>query len=248
MCCGSAHAAIGISCSAVKHPDRWHTAIHEAGHAAIGRVLGMLCGSASIKPEIDGAGNVIAGYSITVGPESIFEAWLDEGVCPLSHCFASVLRCRIKTVQAGAEAEAEILGECRRSDSDDRYQAQRMLEKLVREGGGHDIGRMRAQSRNLVRRHRATIERVASALMQHESLAKKQIDALVWPPDTMVDYLTYEQFGRFHITATRDMIDMMVQQGSFPRAQLFNGRKVWRVRDVKPFANRSLAPANPAPG
>jgi hypothetical protein len=33
------------------NPRLWRTAIHEAGHAVIGRVLGMVCGYATIIPN-----------------------------------------------------------------------------------------------------------------------------------------------------------------------------------------------------
>jgi len=36
--------------------DALHTAFHEAGHAVIGRVLGMACGQVTIVPDHDSLG------------------------------------------------------------------------------------------------------------------------------------------------------------------------------------------------
>lgn len=48
------------------------TAIHEAGHAVIGRVLGMICGHATIiADEAEGE----AGHTITADPHMIAYEW-----------------------------------------------------------------------------------------------------------------------------------------------------------------------------
>ena len=46
--------------------DLLHIAVHEAGHAVIGRVLGMECGPVTIVPDDDSL-----GHSIT------FDPWLE---------------------------------------------------------------------------------------------------------------------------------------------------------------------------
>ena len=40
------------------------TAVHEAGHAVVGRALGLLCGQATCGPDVEGE----AGHAITANP------------------------------------------------------------------------------------------------------------------------------------------------------------------------------------
>ena len=54
--------------------NQHHTAIYEAGHVVIGRVLGMVCGGATIKQDSDSA-----GHAIIASPYASLEAWLDHG-------------------------------------------------------------------------------------------------------------------------------------------------------------------------
>ena len=54
--------------------DKRATAIHEAGHAVIGRVLGLLCGGATIIQDEDSA-----GHAITNDPWAILFAWETRG-------------------------------------------------------------------------------------------------------------------------------------------------------------------------
>ncbi|AWV19803.1 MULTISPECIES: hypothetical protein [Methylobacteriaceae] len=163
--------------------DRWHTAIHEAGHAVIGRVLTMVCGGASIVA--DEAENE-AGHSITADPMVILGEWDRRGKWRGSDLgTASVFRGRALTVMAGAEAEAEILGQCQGGDGDDRYQVALMLYEIAEEGEHERIEiRLRRAARSLIRRHRTDIERVATALMERETLTGDEIDAML-PPGFM---------------------------------------------------------------
>src|SRR5689334_5077933 len=94
--------------------DRWHTAIHEAGHAVIGRVLGMGCGHATINADHNSA-----GHGIIADPWAIAHSWETAGK---HRDITSVWRGRIMALQAGAEAVAEILGMGACGDEDDRYQ------------------------------------------------------------------------------------------------------------------------------
>jgi hypothetical protein len=79
---------------------RAETAIHEAGHAVIGRVLGMICGGASVVEDHDSA-----GHSITEDPWDIGDRWKRRGKFRDLH---SVFVGRIMTFMAGSEA-AELL-------------------------------------------------------------------------------------------------------------------------------------------
>jgi hypothetical protein len=94
-------------------------AIHEAGHAVIGRVLGMLCGSTTIEPDDDSG-----GHGIIHDPDDIDDAWKRQG---RYRTFSTVYVGRIMSFMAGAEAEAEILGGCQGGDGDDRHQIARMM-------------------------------------------------------------------------------------------------------------------------
>lgn len=160
---------------------RDHTAIHEAGHAVIGRVLGMLCGGATIvrSPE-EGE----AGHAITEDPYGTLDYWGATLRKYRADEMRSIICGRIITVMAGAEAEAEILGKCRGGDGNDRRQITQMtethyfpIERL--EEWSRWEPRMRRQTRRLVRRHRATIQRVADNLKKRKTLTAEEIDAIM---------------------------------------------------------------------
>lgn len=172
--------------------DLYATAIHEAGHAVIGRVLGIPCGGATIEADADSA-----GHNLIEDPWKILSLWEGQGyeirdnqLVPTGTrphgTYESALRGRILTFMAGWAAEVEILGECPGGDGDDRYQIGLMFEELTipgqREPGDgaweRYEGRLRARSRGLARRHRAAIERVAGALLARGSLTAEEIDAL----------------------------------------------------------------------
>jgi hypothetical protein len=84
---------------------------------------------------------------------------------------------------AGVEAACEITGaKAPPGDEDDEYQIGLMMEDLV--GGDSEKwerleSRLRKMTRMLVRRHRARIERVADALLQHKTLSNEQLNELV---------------------------------------------------------------------
>lgn len=158
--------------------DKHSTAVHEAGHAVIGRVLGLLCGAATIvSNETKGE----AGHAIVDKQWVTWEAWQKRGKFRELH---SVARGGILALMAGAEAEIELLGRCAGGDGDDRIRIQIIAESA----DGADLSdeqwtrcepRMRAKTRNLVRRHRAKIERVATALQERDTLQPDEIAALI---------------------------------------------------------------------
>jgi ATP-dependent Zn protease len=57
-------------------PDSQRTAYHEAGHAAIGRVLTLKCGRATIKPNVK---ERTAGKSVTFDVNNCDTAWRKRG-------------------------------------------------------------------------------------------------------------------------------------------------------------------------
>ena len=136
--------------------DAQHTAFHEAGHAVIGRVLGMACGQVTIVPDHDSS-----GHSITSNPSDTYELWEERGKFRGDEMH-SIYVGRILTLMAGAEAERELLGRCNGGESDDLKQ----IEKVAASSDGfpsHDKWkryepRMRRQVRDLVCWENITIE------------------------------------------------------------------------------------------
>jgi hypothetical protein len=84
------------------------------------------------------------------------------------------------SVMAAAEAEVEFFGNCAGGDSDDRDQIEEMAASsdsyFSSEEWERWEPRMRRHTRSLVKRHRAKIERVARALIKHETLSAQRID------------------------------------------------------------------------
>ena len=149
-----------------------HTAVHEAAHAVLGRVLGMVCGDVTIVPDHESS-----GHSITADPGEVMSNWQARGKY---RDFESVLRGRVMTFMAGAEAERILLGSCQGADGDDRRQIGRMIDDLMvpDELLGQYEERLRRRTVGLVHRHRRTIERVAGALIKHRRLSGEEVDAL----------------------------------------------------------------------
>jgi hypothetical protein len=103
----------------MEEDERRHTAIHEAGHAVIGRVLGLPCGRVTIESDEDSAGHAISKDCLQVVAH-----WEKIG-CD-HRCMDTVLRARILTFLAGRIAEEECLGEY-----DDRGQINCTLDDLL---------------------------------------------------------------------------------------------------------------------
>ena len=152
-----------------------HTAIHEAGHAVVGRVLTLVCGSTTIVPDHkDGA----AGHTIIADHHECEHEWRKRG--KVRDKDNAVFHGRIKAYMAGGEAEVILLGSTKGGDFDDRRQIELMAKEL-----DHDPAewarwevRLRRQTRRLIRQHRDKIERVANALLANGKLSAKQIDKL----------------------------------------------------------------------
>ncbi len=160
--------------------DRYHIAIHEAGHAVIGRAMTMVCGGATIVPndDLEADGNaVVADADAAIRQWEMREKFRDH---------TSAVRGRIITVQSGHEAEAEILGVATSNDEDDCECAEAMIEDAGFPDGSDALAltRLRRFARQLVRQHRADIERVAAALLEREALTGEEIDAML-PPGFM---------------------------------------------------------------
>ena len=85
----------------MRKPKKYRTAIHEAGHAVIGRVLSLSCGHATIIPDSDSAGHS-AGHAITHDPYKCLHEWEIRGHCRWDD--NAVWRARVITWMAGVEA------------------------------------------------------------------------------------------------------------------------------------------------
>jgi hypothetical protein len=151
-------------------------AFHEAGHSIIGRALGILCGHATIEADHDSG-----AHAMVPDQWSIFDGWWeDEG--RYHREMPAVFHARIITVMAGCEAEKELLGKMPSgADDDDCRQVAIMLEEL----GLSDDGlrrmekRLRAFTRQLVRRHRATIGETARRLAFERTINAESLDGMM---------------------------------------------------------------------
>lgn len=166
--------------------ERGQTAVHEAAHAVVGRVLGLTCGSATIiANEAEGE----AGHAIIFDPWRTASDWdarvyesVSRGVRPQRvRDPRSAFRGTIIARMAGAEAEAVLLGSRAIGDGADRREIEWMATSSDAELG--DLWpryepRMRRQTRRLVYKHREAIRRVANALMERDVLAGEEIDRI----------------------------------------------------------------------
>jgi ATP-dependent Zn protease len=155
--------------------DRRHTAIHEAGHAVIGRVMTLVCGGTTIVPNYkDGT----AGRTIIAEPHECVDEWRKRGKVRVKE--NAIFHGRIMAYMAGVEAEVILLGSTKGGDRDDRRQIELMVEELDHDPAdwGRWEVRLRCQARRLIRRHRDIIELVADELLVNEKLSAKQVDKL----------------------------------------------------------------------
>lgn len=81
---------------------RDRAAYHEAGHAVIGRVLGLDCGEATIKPNATGTSDESYGYALIVDPVRCWQRG-DGPRRKLADAFCMAL-------YAGAEVEKVFVG------------------------------------------------------------------------------------------------------------------------------------------
>jgi hypothetical protein len=142
-----------------------NAAIHEAGHAIIARVVGVLAGRASIVPTTK-----YLGIAETADPPECRTAWAARGRFRPERYARDA--CVIVSA-AGAIAERVILGaDCGRHGSDVEE-----IERLL----PHDPGdRIRysliAATYRLVTRHRFRIELLAELLRVHREIDGPDID------------------------------------------------------------------------
>ena len=159
----------------------WHTAVHEAGHAVIGRILNLPCGKATIVPDFDEETNGFA--LVTREPDTNRAHWYDHH--DKWRGLEVVFHANILVSMAGAEAERVVIGCDYGGDSDDEtnisWMGASMMDTLSPERD-RLLAQLRRHTSRLVRKHRLRIERVAFALMEHRTLQGHEIDELVSSP------------------------------------------------------------------
>lgn len=179
-------------------------AIHEAGHAVVGRVLTLSCGSLSIIENASSRGRSrIRHYD-----DAAYE-WIKRGKWRGRSKMATlaVMHAMIITMMAGVEAEKIITGRAIEADhgrvdgddgqiiemASDLKRLAARPEYLLNDAGQvveiapasarHDWSkleaRLRQMTRMLVRRHRERIERLADALLAKGKLTGREVDRLV---------------------------------------------------------------------
>jgi hypothetical protein len=171
--------AIG-AVTTVRRQNKQSIAIHEAGHAVIGRVLGLKCGGASIISDYE---DHSAGRAYTYGEATLAE-WCESGRKLQLRDAACCYRAMVMTLMAGIEAENDCLGGNCGGDDWDRVEIAKARDEINYPGDGdeawfHYLDRLRAKTRGLVRRHRNKIERVAIALQTRKTLTAEEIDRLL---------------------------------------------------------------------
>jgi Peptidase family M41 len=149
---------------------------HEAGHAVIGRLLGLTCGKVTIIPEDESQ-----GYAEILNPLRNWKKG-DGPKRPLAEIFCISL-------YAGAEAERVLLGV--KSPQYNGVDQERATNCIVMAGGipgasfvGDGVwerykDRLRERAKKLVVLHRTKIERVAEQLVSRRSLSSEEVHALM---------------------------------------------------------------------
>jgi hypothetical protein len=152
------------------------TAIHEAAHAVIGRVLGLPCGAVSVRGSEDGKE---LGHAVVVDPVRVWRRG-DGARRPMVEASCACL-------YAGAEAERVILGLEATGDESDRDRATSLIRIVgvrgasgVQDDAWHRYeAKLRGRAAAFVAKHRATIERVAASLLARGSLSGREVNAIM---------------------------------------------------------------------
>jgi hypothetical protein len=157
--------------------EKWRIAVHEAGHAVIGRALNMVCGEVTIAPD-----NESAGRAVTADLCDIAVDWRRQGRFR-GDGESAILRGRVMAFMAGAEAETAIIGDCPGGDDAGRREVALMLEKLAAPLDRPALERqLRRWTGALCRRHAGRIRLLARALMREPTLSDPEVRMLIGVP------------------------------------------------------------------
>ena len=153
-------------------------AVHEAGHAIVGRALGLSCGKVTIEPEDMWRVVWSASGQLEQVRDGVLEAhaeiwrrWYPERDASrqeLDHAYVTMSL-------AGAEAERVIFGniepDCNAGDL-------RITNRVIGDNPAL-LAKLRKKARSLVRKNRSDIERVAKSLLHRGTLFSMQVDRLL---------------------------------------------------------------------
>jgi cell division protease FtsH len=152
------------------------TAVHEAGHAVIARVLGIPAGEVTIRPTQDHS----LGHSVFNDPR--FDWRRGDG------SKASAANAFVVALFAGAEAERILLESQVVGDGVDQERATACLAWAGAVRGASFVGdeyfdrhetKLRKKSVELVLKYRPQIKLLADALMERETLTGEEVGALL---------------------------------------------------------------------
>lgn len=154
---------------------REETAIHEAGHAVIARILGISSGEVTIEPTSDFS----LGHAVFVDPRFSWQRG-DGSKAKAANAFVTALFAR-------AEAERLILGSEGDGDSEDCDRAVACLAWAGAVRGATFVGddyfdqhqnSLRKKVAKLVKSNQSLIEKVAAALLERKKLTAVEVDEI----------------------------------------------------------------------
>ena len=168
-------------------------AVHEAGHAVIGSALGVPCAYVTVVPQLE---KPESGCAAVLDPEQLWrigERLRGPDAARTWH---------MMVLMAGAEAERELFQRESKGDGGD------LKSLLLIDGSTPErLARGRRHAVRLVYRHRAAVERVASALVEYGALHVDEIDeamAGAWNTEPIEVLLAREEIVHQRILATVD--------------------------------------------
>lgn len=175
--------------------NEFATAVHEAGHAVVGRVMAQECGEVSVVADHD---EMTAGYAITADPWDTVGAW-DRAGRWREH--RSIVIGRIIALMAGRHAEEELCGACKGGDGGDQNEISAMIDdgawrakQDMSESSQALLTRLERFSRVTVKRHRSAINDLAVELMRRQHMTVDQVADFLqprlpswhWPPRAQI--------------------------------------------------------------
>jgi ATP-dependent Zn protease len=194
--------------------QEWRTAIHEAGHAVIGRVLGLECGKVTIVPDFR---EMTSGVATADGQWKTCEAWEKRGKY---RDIASVYRGRIIMLMAGAEAEIVCTGRCGGGDTHDRREIGLTMEEVaIPNDPKRYERRLRAKTRALIRRHRRKVEHLAKTLLEHRTISGRKVDRLLRQVTSLQELQRQRRISRVRREAEREF-RRLAATGQLPRISI----------------------------
>jgi ATP-dependent Zn protease len=157
-------------------PERRHTAYHEAGHAVIGLVLGYDVKKATIRPVYSYLGQATISKK-RCGSEGSTEvqAGSDSEVDLIGHICVDLAGLLAEKLVNRSPFEELIA----HGSSGDWQHAQRRARRINRHQAEIFIDALMEETRALVEQHKDAIVRVATALLERETLSGAEIKRIM---------------------------------------------------------------------